>query len=141
MKKLFMTMALAIGVSAVVSSQGAATKALAPLQGIWDITSINGQALADGGTTMTFTVEGNKYSQAVNGTVNERGTLTVGADKKPMTIDLAITEGGDANKLQLGLVEVTGKTMKLKLALPGQTTRPTDFTQNADSILALLTKK
>jgi uncharacterized protein (TIGR03067 family) len=141
MTKRLMTMAMALVLTAVVSAQSASTKALAPLQGTWNITSINGQDLAGSGTTMTFTIEGNKYSQAVNGAVNERGTITLGADKKPMTIDLAITEGGDANKLQLGLIEVTGASMKLKLALPGQTTRPTDFAPAQDAILAVLAKK
>ena len=90
---------------------------------------------------MTLTIEGDKYSQAVNGTVNERGSIALDSDKKPMTIDLQITEGEDANKTQRGLVEVTGSTMKLKLAAPGATTRPADFAQTQDSILALLTKK
>ena len=89
---------------------------------------------------MTITFSGDKYSQTVNGTVNERGTVKLGLDKKLTTIDLAITEGDDANKLQVGLVEVSGSTMKLKLALPGQTTRPTDFAPTEGAILALLTK-
>ena len=76
---------------------------------------------------MTITFTDDKYTQTVNGTVNERGTVKLGTDKKFTTIDLAITEGDDANKPQVGLVEVSGSTMKLKLALPGQTTRPTDF--------------
>ena len=108
-------------------AQDAASKALAPLQGTWTITSINGQDPSASGATMTITFSGDKYSQTVNGTVNERGTVKLGVDKKLTTIDLAITEGDDANKLQVGLVEVSGSTMKLKLALPGQTTRPTDF--------------
>ena len=141
MTKRLLAIAMALGLTAAVSAQDARTKALTPLQGTWIITSINGQELAGSGTTMTLTFEGDKYSQAVNGTVNERGAITLGADKKPMTIDLAITEGGDANKIQLGLIEVTGTSMKLKLAMPGQAARPTDFTPAQDAILAVLTKE
>ena len=121
-------------------AQDATSKALAPLQGTWTITSINGQDPAAGGAAMTITFAGDKYHQTVNGTVNERGTVKLGTDKKLTTIDLNITEGDDAKKLQVGLVEVTGSTMKLKLALPGQTTRPTDFAPTEGAILALLTK-
>ena len=140
MKTALLTLAAVALISAAPGAQGAATKALAPLQGTWTITSINGQDPAASGAAMTITFTDDKYTQTVNGTVNERGTVKLGTDKKFTTIDLAITEGDDANKLQVGLVEVSGSTMKLKLALPGQTTRPTDFAASEGAILALLTK-
>ena len=103
MKTALITLAAVALVSAAPGAQGAATKALAPLQGTWTITSINGQDPAASGTTMTITFTDDKYTQTVNGTVNERGTVKLGTDKKFTTIDLAITEGDDANKLQVGL--------------------------------------
>ena len=141
MRTALLAIAAATLISGAPLAQGATSKALAPLQGTWTIASINGQDPAAGGATMTITFTGDKYSQTVNGTVNERGTFKIGVDKKLTTIDLAITEGGDANKIQLGLVEIDGATMKLKLSLPGQTTRPEDFSERADAILAILKKQ
>lgn len=68
-----------------------------------------------------------KYTQTVNGTVVERGTFKIDASKKPMPLDLIITEGTDAGTVQLGVAEVTASTLRGKLAPPGVTTRPTDF--------------
>ena len=41
-----------------------------------------------------------------------------------MTIDFAISYGNDAGKVQLGLIEVTGDTLKLAFAAPANPTRP-----------------
>ena len=123
------------------SAQNAVPKDLAPLQGTWVITSINGQELAAAGQSMLLTITGDKYAQTVNGTVNERGTIKLDTTKKPTAIDLVITEGDDANKTQLGLVEVSATALKLKLAVPGDTTRPTNFEQVDNAILAIATKK
>lgn len=98
--------------------------ALVPLQGTWGITAINGQTL---GVEMALVFEGDKYHQVVDGSVDERGGVMVDAKTKPMTIDLAIEEGVDGGKKQMGIVEVTGDTMKLKLNLPGGTSRPSSF--------------
>ena len=106
----------------------AAAKALASIQGTWNVISINGQALADGGTTMSLTFTGNKYVQTVNGTVNERGTISVDPSKKPMHVDLVIVEGDDAGKKQLGTMEVTGDSMTSALSLPGAAERPAGLT-------------
>lgn len=139
--KRFVAIAVLALLTAGVSAQSATNKALAGLQGTWVLTSINGQDVASSGMSMTLVFADDKYSQTVNGEVNERGTIKLGADKKPMTIDLIITEGSDANKTQLGLIEVTGSTMKLKLALPGETDRPTDLAPAPGAILAIATKK
>jgi uncharacterized protein (TIGR03067 family) len=88
---------------------------------------------------LTFT--GDKYEQALGGTVNERGTIKLDASKKPMTIDLAIGEGTDAGKAQLGIVEVSGDTMKLHLDSPGAGQRPTDFTGKDGSFMVIAKKK
>ena len=60
--------------------------------------------------------------------MNERGSIKIDASKKPMAIDLIITEGSDAGKTQLGVIEVTGDTMRASLDTPGAGQRPTDFT-------------
>jgi uncharacterized protein (TIGR03067 family) len=118
-----------IGLSTGVLAQGSKGRdGTAALQGTWAVTSLNGQAIPDGAPELTLTFSGNKYHQTLAGQVNERGTFKVDASKKPMTIDLAITEGDDAGKTQLGIIEVTGDTMRCNLDTPGAGQRPADFT-------------
>lgn len=95
----------------------------ASLQGTWVLTTINGQPAPD----MTLTFEGNKYHQTFDGKVNERGTFKLDAAKKPMTIDLIITEGQDAGKTQLGVIEVTGDAVRGNFGQAGAPQRPPDF--------------
>ena len=99
----------------------------AALQGTWVITSINGQPMPEQAPPLTLTFTGEKYHQTVGIEVNERGTIKVDATKKPMTIDLLITEGDDAGKTQLGIIEVTGNTIRANLDRPGAGQRPADF--------------
>ena len=113
------------GLAAQTTKPPAPAEALKPAQGTWVVKTFNGQPSGEGEVLLIIT--GDKYAQSVNGTVNERGTLTIDPVKKPMTIDLNIQEGGDAGKLQLGLVEVVGDTMTLKLNVPGTPTRPKDL--------------
>jgi uncharacterized protein (TIGR03067 family) len=112
---------------------------LKPLQGTWILTTPDGKPLAQEGD-LTIAITGDKYAQAVAGVVNERGTLKVDATKKPMWIDLNITEGGDAGKLQVGLIEISAGVMKGSLALAGSTTRPTSLAP-APGMIAFIAKK
>ena len=115
---------VALGSTLVAQEKPAADKGVPALQGVWNVLTINGQATADAGMTMTLTITGDKYVQAVNGNANERGTIKVDQSKKPMTIDFNIMEGDDTGKPQVGLVDVAGDTMTMKLGTPGNTTRP-----------------
>ena len=114
--------------------------ATAALQGTWVMTSMNGQAPPAGEPELTLTFAGDTYHQTVGGKVNERGTIKVDGTKKPMTIDLLITEGSDANKTQLGIFEVTGDTLKAAFGAPGATQRPTDFS-GKDGFIAVMKKQ
>lgn len=102
-------------------------KELAGLQGAWLITSVDGQDIGASGVEIFLTVTGDKYTQTTNGEVVERGTLKVDATKKPMTIDLMISEGQDAGATQLGVIEIGETWIHGKLNSPGATTRPSDF--------------
>ena len=135
---LIVGLALAAG---VVTQESKKTTGAAALQGTWVITSINGQVAPEGAPEMTLTFAGEKYHQAVGGEVNERGTIKVDAVKKPMTIDLIITEGTDAGKTQLGIFEVTGDTLRANLDTPGTQQRPADFTAKDTSIMFVGKKK
>ena len=111
--------------------------AAAALQGTWAIASINGQPVPDGASAMTLTFTGDKYHQTVGGQINERGTTKLDATKKPMTIDLIITEGSDAGKTQLGIIEVTADELRVNFAFAGVPQRPTDFTVKEGSLVVL----
>jgi uncharacterized protein (TIGR03067 family) len=122
-------------------AQDTKTSGTAALQGTWMIESINGQSMPEGAPPMTLTFTGDKYEQTVGGDVNERGSIKVDSSKKPMTIDLLIAEGDDAGKIQLGIFEVTGDTIRANLDRPGAGQRPTDFTVKEDSIMFVGKKK
>jgi uncharacterized protein (TIGR03067 family) len=129
MKRIaLMVMSAAIVAGSTLGAQEkTAAKGVPALQGTWTVTAINGQSTADAGQNMTLTITGERYSQAVNGEVNERGTIKVDPTKKPMTIDFTISEGNDAGKPQAGLVEVTGDSMTMHLSQPGDATRPSSM--------------
>jgi uncharacterized protein (TIGR03067 family) len=137
---LLASIALAVGIGGQAGKpQG--KPAAAAIQGTWIISTINGEAGMAGSPEMALTFTGDKYEQTVGGQVNERGGIKVDASKKPMTIDLAIGEGSDAGKTQLGIFEVSGDTMKLHLDTPGAGQRPTDFTVKEGSIMVIAKKK
>ena len=137
---LLASLALAAGIGGQTGKpQG--KPASTAVQGTWVVASINGESGPAGAQEMTLTFTGDKYEQSLGGSVNERGTFKVDASKKPMTIDLAIGEGSDAGKSQLGIVEVSGDTMKLHLDSPGAGQRPTDFASKESSFIVIAKKK
>jgi uncharacterized protein (TIGR03067 family) len=130
--------ALAAG---VLAQEAKDAKPIAALQGTWVVTSINGQSAPEGAPEMTLTFAGDKYHQTLGGEVNERGTIKVDASSKPMAIDLVIAEGPDAGKTQLGIIEVTGDTLRANLDTPGVGSRPTDFTIKEGFVMFVGKKK
>jgi uncharacterized protein (TIGR03067 family) len=136
MKSLKWITGLAFAAIAHSAAAQAVAKELAPIQGTWNVVTINGGAAP--GISATFT--GGKYTQSENGTVVERGSFKIDATKKPQQIDLSIEEGQDKGKVQLGLVEVVRDTLKLNLAAPGGTTRPASMTAPAALIVAVKKK-
>lgn len=107
-----------------------------PMHGTWVITAAEGQPVPAGlHAAMVITAKG--YQGVTNGTIDERGTLVVDETKTPATIDLVISEGKSAGKTQIGVVELTGDTMRLALAEPGITTRPTGFAAGALTLTRL----
>jgi uncharacterized protein (TIGR03067 family) len=112
---------------------------MAPFQGTWTLVMPE-QAPAGAPKEILLTITGDRYAQIVDGTVTERGTMTIDAAAKPMTVDLSITEGGDAGKLQVGLIEVSGATMTLHLGFPGSTTGPTSMSPAPGFLLFTMKK-
>ena len=102
-------------------------RALATLQGTWNIMTVNGQLLTDVPQTGSLTFKGDTYAQTMNGQVVERGTIKVDPSKKPMFIDIRTTIGHAAGSAQIGLVQVVGDTMTLKTNTYATPMRPADF--------------
>lgn len=103
-------------------------KEVEKFQGNWAIVSINGEAVPSE-AEFYLAIKADKYEQWMSGAVNERGTIKVNPKTKPMSIDLAITEGDDAGKAQPGVYEFSGETLLVGLAMAGNPVRPTGVTQ------------
>ena len=99
-----------------------------PLEGAWRVVSgaVTGRVAETGDATPVLTVNGDTSTQAVDGEVNERGTLRLDHTQMPMTIDFIVTESPTVTLTQLGVVEVVGATLRLHINR-GTTTRPSDF--------------
>ena len=115
-----------------------APKGLDALKGTWTAQSLEsgGQALPDDTLkelNMQLIFNGEKYTEKVKGKVNEEGTIKIDTSEKPATIDLNIRTGNDKDKLQRGIFELKGDTLKLCLARPGDEKRPTAFASQAGS--------
>ena len=97
------------------------------LQGTWRLTSLNGRSLPAQGPQITLSIVGERYQQALDGKVTERGTIKLDVSTQPAAIDLAITEGDDSGKAQIGIVELTDGTLRMCLDTPGAGQRPSEF--------------
>lgn len=115
----------------------------AALEGAWNLVGLEQggakQSEADlKGSTLTF--KENRYIFKI-GKETEEGTFKVDSSKKPNTLDLAITTGEDKGKQQLGLVEITGDTLKICVDVPGATNRPKELKSPASTNVLLFVFK
>jgi uncharacterized protein (TIGR03067 family) len=110
-------------------AQAQKSKVLASVQGIWMMTSANGQDLAGSGQDVLVTITDDKYVQTVSGQVVEKGSFKIDETKKPLALDILIAEGDDAGQKQLAIFEVdaTGKILKVAIGQPGGSVRPSGF--------------
>ena len=141
MKRTIMALLVLVAVPVFAQTKPpVVSKALAPLQGTWVLTTPSGQSLADGGE-----LDDRRHRRPVradvNGTVNERGTIKLDVTKTPWWIDLVITEGNDAGKTQIGLLELKGDTMTGLLKFPGDAVRPAKLTPEPNAIAFVGKKK
>jgi uncharacterized protein (TIGR03067 family) len=107
-------------------------KDLDQLKGTWTAVSLErgGMKLPEDmlkELNMQLVFNGDKYMERIQGKVNEEGKIKIDTSKKPAMIDLNIQTGDDKGKLQLGIFEVKGETLRLCLAVPGDKDRPTTF--------------
>ena len=131
---------LAMAMTAGAQAQDGLSKELTTLQGTWVTTMVNGEAVPSD-HEVALVIEKDKYSQTLDGQVVERGTIKLDASKKPIAIDLIIAEGNDANKTQVGVIDIGEKTIRFKLNTPGEPTRPADFEPADGYVVFVLNKK
>jgi uncharacterized protein (TIGR03067 family) len=95
---------------------------------------------AEARETAKWTIKGEKYTFEFND-LKEEGTIKLDPGKKPATIDLAITEGEDKGKSQVGIYKMDGDTITVCLAPPGAKDRPTEFKSTEENGYILATIK
>jgi len=116
---------------------------LKKFEGTWVFTSWEhaGEALpAEARDTARWTMKGEKYTFEFGG-MTEEGTIKLDPSKKPATMDLAITEGQDKGKDQVGIYKIEGDTITVCLAPPGAKDRPTEFKSTEDNGFILVAIK
>jgi uncharacterized protein (TIGR03067 family) len=138
--------AVALGTLAVATAQekGDADQALKQLQGSWTVVKIEekGKSVPEEAikkVDMKLVVKGDKYSQVVQGTALEEGTLKLDPSKKPAAMDLTITSGKDKGKTQRGIYELKDDTLRIHFGRPGSDKRPTAFMTKEDEEGGMLT--
>jgi uncharacterized protein (TIGR03067 family) len=72
--------------------------------------------------------DGETFSVADHGRVEEKGTIRLNPSKNPLEIDLRFRGGNHEEKTVLGIYTWEGEDLKLCWGEPGGGTRPTDFT-------------
>jgi uncharacterized protein (TIGR03067 family) len=116
---------------------------LKKFDGTWVFTAWDhaGEALpAEARDTAKWTIKGGKYTFEFAG-MTEEGTIKLDPSKKPATIDIAITEGQDKGKDQVGIYKIEGETITVCLAAPGAKDRPTEFRSTEENGFILATIK
>lgn len=134
-----MTPSLLLGLAIIV---GAPAKKDSPkdppkLEGDWIVESIEGPKEAGGQITMRFT-EGKILILEAKREKPEEANYTADLKKNPATIDIKPDRG--AKEPVLGILEITGDTMKLCFARDGKE-RPKEFKGDAANGVMLINLK
>jgi len=128
MHRLATVLAIVALATCLAAAQEPMSKELAALQGRWLVTHYGGQAVEPTDPEGAFMFKGDEYAQGVGGKLVERGKIKLGTTKKPIEVEFTITAGRFAGGVQLGIVEITGDTVRFHVSPPGSKERPKDFT-------------
>jgi RNA polymerase sigma factor (sigma-70 family) len=85
--------------------------------------------------------DGETFSVADHGHVEEKGTIKLNPTKNPREIDLRFQGGGNEEKVVLGIYTWDGENLKLCWGEPGGGTRPTEFTTTPEGGFLVVVKR
>jgi uncharacterized protein (TIGR03067 family) len=85
--------------------------------------------------------DGETFSVADHGRVEEKGTIKLNPSKNPMEIDLRFQDRNNQEKTVLGIYTWDGENLKLCWGEPGGGTRPTDFTTTPEGGFLVVVKR
>ena len=89
--------------------------------------------------TIKLVIEGDKYTVTVGKSI-DKGTVKIGPDAKPKSMDIVGTDGPNKGKIILAIYELTGDTLRICYDLTGKV-RPSEFKTKKDESLFLATFK
>jgi uncharacterized protein (TIGR03067 family) len=144
--KTFLLTALAAGLLAGGGDAPAdAKKDKEKLQGTWKVVGLqkHGQAREEKGEQF-LVIAGDEFMLKSGENVMAKGTFKLDPSKKPLQIDLVITEDRkeeNQGKTVLAIYALEGDQLKLCLAEPGERERPTEFSAEAGTARVFVTLK
>jgi uncharacterized protein (TIGR03067 family) len=114
-----------------------------PLEGIWELTSVEVEGETNQGSEMLLTCQKGSYTLKIGDRQIEAGKYKIDAQANPKTIDLEITDGDDRGKKQLGIWKKEGDQLTVCFAFPAAEVRPKEFTgaKGSKQILVRLKKR
>jgi RNA polymerase sigma factor (sigma-70 family) len=85
--------------------------------------------------------DGETFSVADHGHVEEKGTFKLDPSKNPKEIDLRLRDRNDEERTALGIYTWDGENLKLCLGQPGTAARPKDFTTTPEGGFLVVVKR
>jgi uncharacterized protein (TIGR03067 family) len=135
MCRVGLLIAFVVAVGTAGADDAAIKKETALLEGEWMMVSgeANGSALPDAMVkTGKRSAKDGETTVKFGDRVFLKAKFTIDPNKKPKTIDYAMTEGTTKGKTHLGIYEIDGDTVKFCFAAPGKD-RPTEFSSKEGS--------
>jgi RNA polymerase sigma factor (sigma-70 family) len=116
-------------VLAAADDQAAVKAELKKFQGTWvDIYAEKAGKKQEQVGDHELKFDGDTFSVADHGNVEEKGTIKLDPSKNPKEIDLRIRDSNNEEKTALGIYAWDGENLKFRWGEPGEEKRPTEFT-------------
>jgi uncharacterized protein (TIGR03067 family) len=122
--------------SAVLAGEDANVKDIEALRGTWKVVELTekGEKIAAKELEpVEVVILGTKMTINDEGKFREEIALKIDAAKKPKTVDLRYTKGPNADKVEPGIYEIDGDTLKICSCEKKGGDRPKDFTSTKEN--------
>ena len=146
MNRRFLFVMLPVFIIATELRGAGASETMDSLQGKWKLLEIAKDGKSHKVTpksTEYFELEfkGNKVTASFIHNATEEGTYKVGPEEKPRAIDFMPTTSDDKGKTMLGIFELKENKLKLCVAEPEVTKRPTKFESKGEEIIVYILER